>query len=76
MKTKDRLKEEISFEKLLLTLLVAIISSISSWTWSNKIALPIAVVVVLYFLCAIFSASAFVIFTKIKLKIKELDLYE
>ncbi|NBV06410.1 MAG: hypothetical protein EBS06_04125 [Proteobacteria bacterium] len=76
MKTKDRIKEEIGLEKLLLTLLVAIISSISSWTWSNKVTLSFAVVIFLYVLCVILSTIAFAFFLKVKLKIKELDNYE
>ncbi len=76
MKTKDRLKEEIGFEKLLLTLLVAVISSFSSWTWSNQVVLLSAEVNMLYSLCVILAIMAFIIFVKIKLKIRELDQYE
>lgn len=76
MKTKDRIKEEIGFEKLLLTLLIAIISSLSSWTWNNEKVLLGIIATALYSLCFIFAIAAFLSFLKIKLKIKELDKYE
>lgn len=76
MKTKDRLKEEIGFETLLLTLLVAVVSSLSSWTWSNEKVLLGIITSVLYSLCATFTVIAFVLFFKIKLKIREIDKYE
>jgi len=76
MKTKDRIKEEIGFEKLLLTLLVAIASSLSSWTWGNINSLPMVLLVTLYFLCIVCAVFASMSFVKIKLKIKELDTYD
>ncbi len=76
MKTRDRIKEEIGLEKLLLTLLVAIVSSFTSWTWSNQKVLSEIIVNSLYFLSIILIIIAFMLFVKIKLKIKELDRYE
>jgi hypothetical protein len=68
MKAKDRLKEEIGLEKLLLTLLVAILSSLSSWTWSNKIILPHAIVGMLYFLCLVAAIAAVIFSSKLNSK--------
>ena len=76
MKTRDRIKEEIGLEKLLLTLLVAIVSSFTSWTWSNQKVLSEIIVNSLYFLSIILIIIAFMLFVKIKLKIRELDRYE
>ncbi len=76
MKTKDRIKEEIGLEKLIMTLLVAVISSFLSWTWSNREILPEEIMFFLYFLSFICATAACMSFFKIKLKIKELDNYE
>ena len=73
MKTKDRIKEEIGLDKLIMTLLVAVISSFLSWTWSNREILPPEVVGFLYLLSFICGLVAMISFVKIKLKIKELD---
>ena len=76
MKTKDRIKEEIGLEKLLLIIAVAILSSFASWTWSNREIFPMTLLVTFYFLCAFFGLISLISFVKIKLKIKELDSYE
>ncbi len=76
MKTRDRIKEEIGLEKLIMTLLVAVISSFLSWTWSNREILPEEIMFFLYFLSFICATAAGMSFFKIKLKIKELDNYE
>jgi uncharacterized membrane protein YphA (DoxX/SURF4 family) len=76
MKIKDRIKEEIGLEKLLMTLLVAVISSLSSWAYNNEESLLKEIVYFLYSLSFILGIIAAISFTKIKLKIKELDSYE
>jgi hypothetical protein len=64
MKTKDRIKEEIGFEKLLLTLLVAIASSLSSWTWGNINSLPMVLLVTLYLFMYCLRSFCFDVFCK------------
>lgn len=76
MKTKDRLKEEIGFEKLLLTLLVAVVSSLSSWAWSNREILSEKITGFIYLFLIFLVITSFLIFIKIKFKIRELDHYD
>lgn len=76
MKSKDRIKEEIGFDKLLLTIFIATISSISSWTLSNMTILPRSIIMVIGTFLLIFGIIAIITFSKIKLKILELDKYE
>ena len=76
MKTKDRIKEEIGLEKLAMTLLVATISSLLSWTWGNHELLLKEITYFFYVLSFILGIIAIISFIKIKLKIKELDYYE
>jgi hypothetical protein len=76
MKTKDRIKEEISLEKLFLTLLIATVSSLLSWTWNNQETLLKEISYFLYLLSIVGSVTALISFIKIKIKIRELDHYE
>lgn len=72
-KTRDRLKEEIGLEKLIMTILVATITSLLNWTWNHKEFLSEEIVYFLYLLTFYLTIAAFISFTKIKFKIKELD---
>ena len=74
--TKDRLKEEIGWFKLLVTIASAIFTSIASWFWNNyqTASVPIAVIVV--GALVIFATITFFLFSKIYQKIKELDYYD
>lgn len=36
MKTKDRLKEEIGFDKLIMTIAAAMFSSLAGWLFTNR----------------------------------------
>ncbi len=73
MKTKDRLKEEIGFEKLLMTILSAIASPLFAWLFNqyNQISLAAAIMVTLFALSLV-SIITF-LFANINTKIKELD---
>jgi len=76
MKTKDRIKEEIGLEKLLLTIVTAMFSSVVSWLF-NHIESNLVIQKAVMFLIAIsLFTLASIFFTKITAKIKNLDLYE
>ena len=74
--TKDRLKEEIGLFKLIMTIAAAIFTSMVSWFWNNYQAASASDVAIIIFSMIIFSAITFLLFIKIKLKIKELDNYD
>lgn len=76
MKTKDRIKEEIGLDKLLMTLSVAIVSSLLSWAWSNREVLSKEMIIFCYFLVFVCMSLSAISFVKIKLKMRELDCYE
>ncbi len=76
MKTKDRIKEEIGLDKLLLTIFVAAISSILSWTWGNKETLSKITIISVCLFISVLTIMALVTFFKVKFKILELDKYE
>lgn len=71
MKSNDRVKEEIGFYKLLLTIIFATFTSLVSWFWSNADSyktLSLLVVTLIIF-CVI---SGIYFYIKIDSKIKEL----
>ena len=71
MRTKDRIKEEIGLDKLLMTILSAMASSMIGWLFYNLALSPKAIAV----LSVVFVFLTFTIFIlfQIKIKIKELD---
>jgi hypothetical protein len=71
MKTKDRLKEEIGLDKLLMTILSAIASSIFGWLFS-KAELSLTTISIFLVAVSFFAATVFFL-VQIKIKIKELD---
>jgi len=72
--TKDRLKEEIGLFKLLMTIALAILTSIISWFWNNYITTPNITKYLSSFLIIVFGGIVLYLFFKINKKIKELDL--
>ena len=76
MQTKDKLKEEIGFEKLLMTLLVAVITSLASWAWSNQVVFSTFFKATIEIFLVYLLFAVVVLFIRIKNKIKELDKYD
>ncbi len=76
MKTKDRIKEEIGFDKLLLTLMIATISSVLSWVWNSNAILSSVIIITVSVFLLFLSIISIITFFKIKFKIVELDKYE
>ncbi|MES2677690.1 MAG: hypothetical protein V4612_05195 [Pseudomonadota bacterium] len=74
--TKDRLKEEIGLFKLLMTIAMAVLTSMISWFWNNYRTASISDITIIILSAGIFSAIIFFIFIKIDHKIKELDYYD
>jgi hypothetical protein len=77
--TKDRLKEEIGLFKLLLTIAMAMFTSIVSWVWNNAhnaIFQDSAKIITLFFIAFILFYGIMFLFFKIILSIKLLDKYE
>lgn len=73
MKTKDRIKEEIGFYKLLMTIMFAIFSSVAGWLFNNAHTINF-ITEFLLFLISINSFAAMLFFVfEINTKLKELD---
>ncbi|MDX2082987.1 MAG: hypothetical protein SFV53_03260 [Rickettsiales bacterium] len=73
MKTKDRIKEEIGFEKLLMTIISAITSSLVSWLFNNIDAILSARFIIVFVTALIFLTSIIYFLLKTTKKIEELD---
>jgi len=73
MKTKDRLKEEIGFDKLLMTIASAMCSSLVSWLFNNR-EQDLSIIIFVIFLIAVFFflGTAYSFFNIIN-KIRKLD---
>ncbi len=74
MKTKDRIKEEIGLNKLLITIFSAIEMSLFTWVWNNEkvITEKILPYCVVYSLLIMIIMIYFLTYSKIK----ELDKYD
>ncbi|OFW94374.1 MAG: hypothetical protein A2887_04775 [Alphaproteobacteria bacterium RIFCSPLOWO2_01_FULL_40_26] len=75
MKTKDRLKEEISFYKLIMTISSAIFSSLVGWLFNNittEISMVRLIMVIVTMVVSFIITSLSLV--KIRTEIKELDL--
>jgi len=75
MKTKDRLKEEIGFDKLIMTIVSAIFTSLVGWLFQQNLGLSIILISAYLFITCLF-VMIIVIFLNINTKIAKLDLYE
>ena len=73
MKTKDRLKEEIGFYKLLMTIVFAMSSSIVNWLFNNGYDAHVITKIMLFVSVLFFITVIFFFLFEIKSKIKELD---
>jgi len=73
MKTKDRLKEEIGFDKLLMTIAAAMFSSLIGWLFNYRDQ-DLSITMALIFTIAVaFLAIIIFLFFNINVKIRELD---
>lgn len=73
MKTKDRLKEEIGFDKLLMTIASAMFSSLAGWLFGNQ-EKGLSIILFSVSLLIVFLAVIIYTFLSINTKIKNLDL--
>mgnify|MGYP006100842139 CR=1 FL=1 len=72
--TKDRLKEEIGFDKLLMTIASAMLSSFVGWIFNNvEIGLSLTMIL-MFLLTLVFLGVILFLFNNINYKIRELDL--
>ncbi len=74
MKTKDRLKEEIGFDKLIMTIASAMVSSLASWLFNNQEQALSIISFSIFLLTIFFLVVIILIFLRINTKIKNLDL--
>lgn len=72
MKNHDRIKEEIGFEKLLMTIAFAAFSSIVGWLFKNYSHLSL-VTLTLFSIASILLIVIIFLFVNVNTKIKELD---
>jgi hypothetical protein len=73
--TKDRLKEEIGWFKLLMTVALAMFTSIVGCLWSINQITILRIIILLFALLILLFIVVF-LFSKIDSKIEELDSYE
>ncbi len=74
MKTKDRIKEEIGLNKLLITMFSAVDFSLISWVWNNNSFSNIEKIFY-YFLIFALIIFPIILYVKTDSKIRELDKY-
>jgi hypothetical protein len=73
MKTKDRIKEEIGFDKLLLTIAAAMFSSLIGWLFNYRNQNLSITMIFVFLIAAAFLALIIFFFININTKIRELD---
>ena len=73
--SKDRLKEEIGLFKLLMTVALAMFTSIISCLWGNDQTTVLRIIILFSILFILLFVVIF-LFSRIDSKIKELDNYE
>lgn len=71
--TKDRLKEEIGFYKLLMTITSAISSSLMGWLFNNSDKIPSATLVFIFAITLVSLVATIFFLIQINTKIEELD---
>ena len=73
MKAKDRIKEEIGFDKLLMTIASAMLSSFVGWLFNNRNQNISIEMIFIFLISLIFLSSIIFLFINITNKIKDLD---
>jgi len=76
MKSKDRIKEEIGLNKLLITIFAAIVVSLAAYLYKEKNNISNAEIIITFLVFFIFLAFCIFLYQITISKIKELDQYE